>query len=235
MLMLTRGLIYMTREDLLPEFRSYAERLAEWGKARRAAPPLAVESMVGRSAKEAMAIVAAWSARETPQAIYATLVEAGAWMLLHADEDRFLKADGKLKDNINWLDFTHTLTFADAGRAAAGRDKALWPAVLLQLACFIGRNAAYIDREVEAEAFAVADKRAFVAEAHERILDHGLDRFIVSVHLLKTLNAGLALSRACPAAAPTILAALNRFLQARFKRRHVLRTARQMRAFVAME
>jgi hypothetical protein len=92
-----------------------------------------------------------------------------------------------------------------------------------------------VDRSIDAKAFAVENPRAFAAEAREALFDHGLDRFIISVHLLKTLGAGLALAQACPAAAPTILAALNRFLQARFKRRHVLRTARQMRAFVAKE
>jgi nitrite reductase/ring-hydroxylating ferredoxin subunit len=235
LLMLTRSLIYATREDLLPEFRTYAQRLGEWGKARRAAPPLAPEAVTGRSAREAMAIVAAWSEREPPTAILATLIEGGAWMLLHADERVFTSAEGKLRDNVNWLDFTHTLTFAAAGGEAARRDADLMPAVLLQLACFIGRNAGFIDRALETEAFAIADAGAFAAAARERIFDHGLERFIVSVHLLKTLNAGLQLARVYPAAAPTILAAVNRFLHAPFKRRHVLRTARQMRAFVAME
>jgi hypothetical protein len=182
-----------------------------------------------------MALVTAWSAHETPKAIFAVLVEAAAWMLLHADESVFLRADGKLADNVNWLDFTHALTFADAGRSAARVAPDLMPALLLQMACFIGRNGAYVDRSIDAKAFAVENPRAFAAEAREALFDHGLDRFIISVHLLKTLGAGLALAQACPAAAPTILAALNRFLQARFKRRHVLRTARQMRAFVAQE
>jgi hypothetical protein len=156
-------------------------------------------------------------------------------MLLHADETVFLRAEGKLADNVNWLDFTHALTFADAGRSAGRIAPDLMPALLLQMACFIGRNGAYVDGSIEAKDFAVEDPRAFAAEATERLFDHGLDRFIISVHLLKTLNAGLALAKACPAAASTLYAALNRFGSARFKRRHVLRTARQMRAFVALE
>jgi hypothetical protein len=182
-----------------------------------------------------MALVAAWSGRERPQAIFFTLVEAAAWMLLHADEAVFLRADGKLADNVNWLDFTHALTFADAGRTAVRAAPNLMPALLLQMACFIGRDARYVDRKIDAQAFAIANPRAFAAEAKERLFDHGLDRFIISVHLVKTLDAGLALAKAVPAAAPTIRAALNRFLAARFKRRHVLRTARQVRAFVALE
>jgi len=235
LLMLTRSLVYMTREDLLPEFRDYGQRLGEWGRPGKGAPPLEPAAIIGLSPRQAMALTAAWSGRERPQAIFATLVEASAWMLLHADESVFLRADGKLADNVNWLDFTHALTFADAGRAAVRLAPDLMPALLLQMACFIGRNARYIGRTMEAGPFAVDDPRAFAAEARERLFDHGLDRFIISVHLVKTLDAGLALAKAVPAAAPTILAALNRFLHARFKRRHVLRTARQMRAFVALE
>ena len=67
------------------------------------------------------------------------------------------------------------------------------------------------------------------------LLDHGRDRFIISVHLIKTLLAGEALMAALPDKAPVIAAALNRFLDAPMKGRHVLRTARQMRDLVAQE
>ncbi|HEY1447463.1 MAG TPA: Rieske (2Fe-2S) protein [Caulobacteraceae bacterium] len=235
LLMLTRSLVYMTREDLLPEFRDYGARLAEWGRPAKSAPKLEVAAVAGFSPRRAMAVVASWSGREQPEAVFAVLVEAAAWMLLHADEAVFLRVDGKRSDNVNWLDFTHALTFADAGRNAARAAPDLMPALLLQLACFIGRNGAYVDPSLDGREFAVRDPRAFEAEATERLFDHGLDRFIISVHLIKTLRAGMALAKFCPAAAPTIHAALNRFLAARFKRRHVLRTARQMRAFVALE
>jgi hypothetical protein len=152
-----------------------------------------------------------------------------------ADERVFLRSDGKLADNVNWLDFTHSLTFAEAGRAAVRSAPELWPAVLLQIACFIGRNGAYVDRDLDVAPFAVADPADFISQATERLFDHGLDQFILSAHRPKTLMAGVVLTKAAPAAAPTIHAALNRFLSARIKRRHVLRTARQMRAFVAQE
>ena len=235
LLMLTRSFVYMTREDLLPEFRDYGACLAEWGRPAKARLPLEAGSIIGLSARRAMALVAAWSAREPPETIFSVVVEAAAWMLLHADETVFLRADGKLADNVNWLDFTHALTFGDAGAAAVRVAPDLWPALLLQMACFIGRNGAYVDRSFDATAYAIENPRAFAAEATQRLFDHGIDQFIISVHLLKTLNAGLTLAKACPAAAPTLYAALNRFGSARFKRRHVLRTARQMRAFVALE
>ena len=235
LLMLTRSLVCMTREDLLPEFRDYSARLAEWGRKGKPAPALEVASIVGVSTRRAMTVVTAWSGDHTPQAIFAVLVEAAAWTLLHADERVFLRSDGKLADNVNWLDFTHALTFAEAGRAAVRSAPELWPAVLLQIACFIGRNGAYVDRDLDVAPFAVADPADFISQATERLFDHGLDRFILSAHRPKTLMAGVVLTKAVPAAAPTIHAALNRFLSARIKRRHVLRTARQMRAFVAQE
>lgn len=67
------------------------------------------------------------------------------------------------------------------------------------------------------------------------LLDHGRDRFIISVHLIKTLLAGEALMAALPDKVSIIGAALNRFLDAPMKGRHVLRTARQMRDLVAQE
>ncbi len=235
LLTLTRRFIYMTREDLLPEFRDYGARLAGWGEAEGPAAPLEAAAVIGRSPRQAMAVVQAWSAHQAPEAIFAVLVEAAAWMLLHADEGVFLRADGPLADNVNWLNFTHALTFAEAGLTATRLDPQLWPALLLQLACFVGRNGAFVDAALDVSAFAVADSAAFLARSTDRLFDHGVDRFIISVHLLKTLTAGAALAHAVPSAASTLLAALNRFLNARIKRRHVLRTARQMRAFVATE
>ena len=40
LLLLARSLVYGRREDLLPEFRDYAKRLADWGRPVRATPPL---------------------------------------------------------------------------------------------------------------------------------------------------------------------------------------------------
>jgi hypothetical protein len=51
---------------------------------------------------------------------------------------------------------------------AAGLKSALWPAVLLQLACFIGRNAIYADSELDTAAFAVDDVADFLAPSMTR-------------------------------------------------------------------
>ena len=83
--------------------------------------------------------------------------------------------------------------------------------------------------------FQVADRRAFLKAERRRLTDHGHAGFIWSAHLAKALFAAERLSARFPAAEPRLLAAVNRFLHARPKRRNILRTARQMRAFVAAE
>ncbi len=232
---LARSLVYASRENLIPEFRSYAARLAQWGAESAAAEPLAVAALDGCNAARAMAVVAGWSGRHEPAAIYRVLLEALAAALLDADEQVFVATDGKLADNVGWLDFTHGLTFANALRRAASATPALWPAGLLQMACFLGRNVGYRNPAADRSGWAVADPAAFLAEETDKLFDHGYDRFILAVHRIKTLTAVAAEAAAVPEAAPVLWAALNRYLQARLKRRHLLRTARQMRAFVEQE
>ncbi len=233
--LLARNLIYARREDLLPEFRDYATRLAGWGQPLHACPPLHPSALRGMAPKTAMAVVAAWGGRHPPEAIFPVLAEAAAWNLLHANEDVFTRTDGKLADNVGWLDFTHAITFAEAALGVVHRRPNLWRSVLLQLACFIGRNAGYIDPDVDTGSYVVVDANRFIADSIRMLFDHGRDRFIVSVHLTKTLLAGANLISADGNLAPTLTAALNRFLGARMKGRHVLRTARQMRELIEQE
>jgi nitrite reductase/ring-hydroxylating ferredoxin subunit len=234
--LLVRSLVAATREDLVPEFSSYSVRLAAWGKAVLRHPPLAAAGVLtAGSAKDAMAMVGAWGLRHTPERIFAVLVEAAAWQLLHADETMMIRVDGKLADNVGWLDFTHTLTFAESARCAARVAPQLWPAVLLQLACFVGRNCGYTDESLDVRPFEVRDIGAFREESKRMLLDHGRDRFIVSVHLLKTSIAGGVLIETLPELAPSIAAGLYRLSHARMKGRHVLRTARQMLDLVSHE
>jgi nitrite reductase/ring-hydroxylating ferredoxin subunit len=235
LLMLARGLVYARREDLLPEFRDYQPQVAAWGQGDGPCKPLEASVLRRTTAKSAMAIVAAWGRRHPPEAIFAVLVESSAWTMLHADARLLVSVDAKLADNINWFDFTHMLTFAEASLTAVRLRPDLWPAVLLQLACFIGRNAGYVDAMLHTSDFAVADIEAFIVEQREALFDHGRDRFIISVHLIKTLLAGSTLIAELPAQAPLIAAALNRFLHAPMKGRHVLRTARQMWDLVEQE
>ena len=200
--MLVRSLVYATREDLLPEFRDYHARLAGWGRAmRQPAPHSKLPRCVGTIAEIGDGCRSPhWGTRYPPEAIFAVLVEAAAWILLHVDERLLASVDAALADNIGWLDFTHMLTFADAAVTATRRLPALWPAALLQLACFIGRNAGYVDPGLDDAAYAVADIAAVHRRTQKRgLFDHGRDRFIISVHLTKTLLATATLMESLPA------------------------------------
>jgi nitrite reductase/ring-hydroxylating ferredoxin subunit len=233
--LLIRNLVYARREDLLPEFRDYATRLAGWGQPVSTDPALEASALRGTAAKSAMAVVSAWGGRHAPEAIFAALVEAAGWNLLHADDNVFTRSDGKLADNVGWLDFTHALTFAEAAQVVVQRRPALWPSALLQLGCFVGRNAGYVDAKLDTRDYVVGDAERFVGDCISGLFDHGRDRFIISVHLTKTLLASVNLMAANPDLAPTLTAGLNRFLHAPIKGRHVLRTARQMREMVEQE
>ena len=236
LLLLVRSLIYAAREDRLPEFRDYAAHCRAWRRdTLEKAAPLEAEALRGKSAKSVMSLVAAWGTHYTPEAIFAVLVEAAAWILLHVDERVLTRVDAALADNVGWLDFTHALTFADAAQTAVAVRPELWPNALLQLACFIGRNNGYVDPGLDVRPHTVSDLRDFLDRRKAALFDHGRDRFIISVHLVKTLLAGEALMAALSDKAPLVASALNRFLDAPMKGRHVLRTARQMRDLVAQE
>ncbi|MBM3572600.1 MAG: Rieske 2Fe-2S domain-containing protein [Alphaproteobacteria bacterium] len=235
LLALVRGLIYASREDLLPEFRSYRDHVANWGRDGGKAPVLAPDALVGRNAAHAMAAVAAWSARHSPEAIYEVVLTAAARHWLGFDTRYERRTDGPVADNIGWLDFTHAITFGNAARATCRAAPELWPPALLQLACFVGRNAGYIDCALIEHAAGVQQPKDLFGGAVDRLFDHGQGEFIISCHLVKTTLAAQAEAAAVPAAAADLAAALARFLAAPIKRRHSLRTARQMLDFVAAE
>ena len=231
--LLVRSICYATREDLLPEFRAYGDALARWrtdapaGAASR--PPLLVRPGVGK----ALAAVVAWSQSYPPQEIFRTLVDSAAFALLHADERAFTTTSGAIAANVSWLDLTHAVTFAQAGELVARAQPELWPAVLLQIACFLGRSAEFVDADYAAELWQASDPHAKLAALRDALFDHGRDRFIISVHLVKTWFAAVRLIEAGQADPALVAAALERFFHAPIKGRHVIRTARQMLAVAA--
>ena len=109
------------------------------------------------------------------------------------------------------------------------------------MALFVGRNTPYLAADDPAmpalRRWAVPDAEAFDAQCTATLLDHGLALYIFPAHLLKTWAAvrdEVALG-VPEATAQTMRAAVNRLFAARFKQRHVLRTAHQAVAFVARE
>ena len=237
LLALVRALVYAWREDLIPEFRSYGAALAAWRSDPCTASRSAVtaEDFRGLSAKQAMALCL--EKRDDPATLYDALLGAAAWNLLHFDRRVEQRFDNNVADNVGWLSFTHAITFANAARSLAERDPELWPNALLQMACFVGRNNAYVDTDQDVASWRVADPAVFFAQSAREIFDHGQFEYIVACHLVKTLVAAreeLDLAVDAPWA-DDLTAAVNRFLHTPIKRKHVVRTMRQSRNFVALE
>jgi len=232
LLLLTRSLVFATREDLLPEFRTYCEEFERWGVAKS---DWDFSEPLGGSPRSAMSVVRAWSAHLEPELILRRLVDSAALLLLQVDDAQFSSVDAKIGDNIGWLDFTHSLTFAEAGARVAAESPDLWPAVLLQLACFIGRNARYASSQCNAAFLNEGEAELFFSEPAHLLIDHGRERFIVSVHLTKTFYAGRRLVEHGLADKTLLASAIRRYIMAPAKGRHVLRNARQMFELVSTE
>jgi hypothetical protein len=260
-----RSLILATREDLLPDFRHYANALAAWPVGARpgngnansnldanasanpnaqpgAQPgtPPGPDAFEGQSVRRALDATAA-AAGNAPLDVYFALMEAAARHLLRFDERHALRTDNSIADNVGWLDFTHALTFGHALRLQCAGQPHLWPQGLFQLAMFVGRNSGYLDPNTSAQTaireWGVTDEAAFHDRAIATIVDHGIGLPIFPAHWLKTWSAVRdEVAAGLPAGARSaMLAAVNRLLAVRFKQRHVLRTAHQALGFVGKE
>ena len=232
---LARGLVFATREDLIPEYRGYAKALARWGRRKNGAEP-APGDWRGLGLGKALAR-AADSSAAPPIRLFHALLGANARNLLTFDAAHQDRIRISIDDNVGWLSFTHGITFANAVRTQCARFPELWPPALLQMACFSGRNAPYTAGEGNGESWRVDDTDAFLANAVEGLYDHGAGEFIVSVHLLKTVLAARDELRADPPpeVADLLVSGLNRFLHARLKRRQVRRSVYQAMKFVAYD
>lgn len=228
--MLARSLCYATREDLVPQFRGYGEARKQWPVSRRELSNELPPRLINASIAETLERTTAWAMSFRPEAILRALVDSAAGVLLSVDEATFRTTRGSLTKNVSWLDFTHAITFADAGAQVARETPELWPDVLLQLACFIGRSQGFTGANVNPDSWRTSDAATIFAGLRDELFDHGRERFIVSVHLVKTLFAAERLVQHEFAEAPLLAAALERYFHSPMKGRHVIRTARQMLA-----
>lgn len=232
-LSLVRTLIYARREDLIPEFRAYQSHLQEWDGLGLAKVEAA--DFIGLSVNKALTRTLKSSAKR--EDLYDALYGALSWNMLHFHMKWDQATDKSIAQSVGWLDFTHGLTMSNAVRALCGRYPDLWPAGLLQMACFVGRNRAFVDKDLEEGPWHVADRQAFFEQQKTALLDHGLPEPIVSCHWLKLMFAVMEDVGDKPDApwADMSMAALNRFLNSPLKRKHSLRNATQALQFVARE
>lgn len=234
LLALVRLLVYGRREDLIPEFRHYGDALKAWDG--KGAAPVSHRDFVGKSVRQVLVRTADSSA--DIMALYDALLGANCWNMLYFDLPRQERTTGAIADNVNWLDFTHGLTFANAVRVQCTKFPSFWPAGLLQMACFVGRNAGFVDPDQNIEAWRVGDGMAFLERQKQALFDHAQPEHIVSCHLIKVLTAleqELAAARPDAPWRSDALAAVNRFLHSPSKRKHAMRTATQALELVAAE
>ncbi len=233
LLSLVRSIVFAAREDLIPEFRHYRGALDAWGDVERKDVPGAGD-FSGLGIQSSLDLALAGS-RGPSGELYRSLLLANASNMLRFDLSRQQKTRVSISGNVNWLDFTHAITFANAARKQCSRYPELWPSGLLQMACFHGRNSAFTT-DVDPGDWTSGDPGRDIVEAIDTVMDHGQAEPIVSVHLLKTTLAVREEIRHLPSDQAVLLtAALRRFLRSPLKRRQTRRTAWQSLQFVARE
>lgn len=237
LLAFARHLCFATREDLIPDFKDYTATLEGLPEPRLdSSVKTALEAPFALSLNKAFAWLSESLKTHCVTDVYDALLTALARNMLHYDTQFGTSFDRSVNDNTSWLAFTHGVTFASAARMICTRHPQFWRPALLQMACFLGRNLHYVDKKIDGDLWKVNDTTAFFADAHERLLDHGINEPIFAVHLLKTTLAVEAeLPFASPECREALLASLNRFLHSSLKIKHVRRLARQAITLVARD
>ncbi len=231
---LLRALIYGTREDKIPDFKAYAPLLAEPpAQLGTGVLPDDYPSPYARSVRACLEWTREALTQAAPEAVYQRLLQTAAMQLLAFDEDFMWASHRQVQHNVNWLDFTHAITFGNALRRTCALHPELWWPGLLQLACFLGRNTPYLKPAQNFVFDKPRDHTSFLARCEEKLLDHGLREPIFACHLLKTTTAiAEELDQVGQATAEALCQALEHFLGAQIKQKHVRRTARQALALL---
>ncbi|GHF29015.1 hypothetical protein GCM10017044_25330 [Kordiimonas sediminis] len=233
MIQLSRYFVLSAREDLIPEFKSFRIHLHTTEAETIGALP-GPETLSTYSVRELHRVTA--GAIEPPQQVWETLLHAAALQLLRFKEEIQHRTDNPVGQNIGFLDFTHALTFAEAGYIHAKKRPELWHSLNLQLGCFVGRNSSFIDPNASYEDYVVADADLYLDHVTEALFDMDAGAYIYSVHRLKSI---MAVKRLLPSVSAetgrVVVAALNRYLSIPARQHHTARTVNQARATVARE
>src|SRR5262249_12299824 len=169
--------------------------------------------------------------------LYGSLLAASAMNLLRYDMRHQARTDNGVADNVDWLDFTHGITFGNAVRLQCRKFPELWPQGLLRMACFVSRNSGFGDKGIGLDDWRPGDGKSFEQVCVARLMDHGEPEYIHSAHLVKTfLGAREEVEADLPAdTAEIVMAAVKRYFASPLKRKHARRTAHQALDFVALE
>ncbi|MBX2869505.1 MAG: hypothetical protein KTR18_12560, partial [Acidiferrobacterales bacterium] len=208
----------------------YAASLQSWGTGAEVKPDAAL--WYRKSINQALDVTVKCS-ESPPEDIYKQLLVANAISMLGFNIKQQSKIATTVSGNVGWLDFTHGLTFANAVRQQCTKYPATWPQGLLQMACFVGRNAAFTTKEFALAEWQVEDIEESMSSMIESVFAHGIGEHIVSVHFIKTALAVREEAAILqPEEASILVASLNRFLHSPVKRRIPRRVAHQSLQFV---
>ncbi len=229
-LQLAQYLCVAAREDLIPEFRGFADYLkVEAGDA----PVPRAADFVGVSVRNTMALTASSLAK--PRELFEALLGAAALNMLGFDLELQHGVNQPIARNIGWLDFTHAITFAEAVNIHASESPAYWQSGLMQRACFVGRNSPYVG-EADIARWRVTDKEDFLAREKAALFNMDAGDYIYGVHRLKMVCAVDRLDKLVgEETSELVFAALNRYLHTRLRQRHPARAAYQARQSVSRE
>ena len=233
LLPLVRALCSTSREDLIPEFKTYAPALAAWdGKGD---VKLSADSFRDSGVSASLKLVAASSGKG--DLLYDELMYAACDAMLHYDARYRQYTDKPVQQNIDWLDFTHAITHLNAARKTCAVQPRLWANALLQTGCFLGRNAKFVDWNQDVSGWNVSESEPFIGDVLDGMLDHDEPLYIFPAHTLKLATAIREELVQKPNAnwKGVALAALNRFVNEPVKRKHMRRVVTQASKFVELE
>ena len=140
--------------------------------------------------------------------------------MLHFSLEKQAQTSISVGSSAGWLNVTHAITFTLAGRNLANLYPHVYPQLLLQCACFYGRNVKHTT-SADDQDWRVDDRDMLWRRGLEQSLDSYVGMPIHTTHYLKTTVAIFEeLPLLAPATANLLLAALNRYLNAPLKQKH---------------
>jgi len=230
---LTRSLIYSTREDLLPDFQNYPPKLEELLKQGFGASSDPPKINAHRTTTILNWTILA-AKHHSPEGIFRSLLLGNAENMTRFDTSFQSAYDQPVTQNVGWLDFTHALTFANAVHYFAKKYRSIWPMGLLQMACFYGRNHPFT-KDIDYPD-TIDNLENWKEDTIEGLFDHGLGEPIHSAHLLKTCTSVFEEAQFLPEEEQRILYhSLYRLVNSNIKRKHARRITRQAIALVGKD
>lgn len=225
---LVRHLCYATKEDKIPQFKKYQSIVSQLKQIAFAKTPSSFEHLEYQSSlNDSYRWIIENKSKSSPEELFQSILKACAKSFLHFDTSFQDISTNPVKDNINWLDFTHAITFANAVRKLCQIYPQYWEEGLTQMLCFLGRNSGYTSDSISESDWKI-NNQELKDLAYDKVLDHGLSHPIYSAHILKTTQATFEEIDHCDDKTAFYLkASLNRFLNSSMKQKYARRTVAQ--------